>query len=498
MDNCKKNKFERLSNWLVGHIITVIILFCLVSFGIVCFIYLFKYPDHLRFFELLYFIPVIILFLIEILIILKSIHIKHYLVLWSVIFILKSIIIILCLNSPPQGDGGGIFNEALYLSQGGDFALDSSNYYYNCYWLMWTVYVEKIIIDVLGVGYGFFKTIGMLCLLGSGLIIYNIANRLFNERLAKIVFGIYVVFVPISLCVSQFSHQHLAFFLLLLSIYLMISEVWYKWALAGLTCGIMNGFRPWGILLLLTACIYFIYCIFKKKNKFLYRFLLLIIFFIVYKLTGMCINQILIISGYYDPQVLNDSMIWIKIDRGIDPEMNSFGKYAEKYAVSHAGTNAELISIRNELYKKHVIELLKSAAPYTYIANKMVRMFGEVDYWFENCFANKLSILQYPNRILYFFNWFQYIIVVIFAFVGKLRDKNDKVVNMLSIFTIGYFFAHIFIEAFSSYRLCIYPCLLMYAALGIDKMYIKYSSCFTAFTDYLHHNIHNRTSRLKH
>lgn len=466
----EKNKFIKLSNWLVHNSITAIILFCFLSFVIVSILYIYNHPEYLIPIELLYFIPVVILFVIEIIVVIKSLKIKHFLVLWSLVFVIKSIIIIFCLNSPPQGDGGEIFNEALYLSQGGEFPLDLSNGFYECNWLMWTVYVEKIIICFWNVGYEFFKVIGTVCLLGSGLIIYRIVGNIVSERITKIVFGLYVLFAPISLCVSHFSHQHVAFFLLMLSIYFITSESLYKWASAGLTCGLMNGFRPWGILIILTAGVYLVYCVFSKKNRIFHRILLFALFLVIYKLTEFLIDHILISSGYYDPQALNGSVLWIKIDRGIDPDMESFAKHVNKIILAKSGTNRELISMKNELYYSRVLELLKTATPYSYVVNKMIRMFGEVDYWFENCFANKLSVLEYPTRILYFFNWFQYVIAVVLAFIGSFRNKNDKVVNTLSIFTIGYFLAHFFIEAFSSYRLCVYPLILMYAAVGIDRV----------------------------
>ena len=471
--NKANSKFKKISDFIVNYSVYAIILFCFVSFVVVSVSYIINRPEYLQPVELLFFLPVIVLFVIETFLIIKSLHIKHFIFIWSLLFVLKSVLIILYLNSPPQGDGGGIFNEAMYLSKGGEFPLDPSNGYYNWYWLMWTVYIEKVLIDFLGVGYGFFKIIGMVCLLGSGLILFKIAKNLFSERISKISFGLYVLFSPIFLCVSHFSHQHLAFFFLMLSIYLLWSNTWYKWIIAGLTCGIMNGFRPWGILVVLSVLLYSIYCVFIEKKRFIARLLMFLSFIIVYYLTGVCINQFLIHIGYMDPQIVNNNtLFWLKIDSGIDPNVDSFRKNVEDIILSKSSTatNAELAEMKNELHKIRVFELLKTPTPYIYIANKMVRMFGEVDYWFENCFSDKLIILQYPYRLLYFLNWFQYIIVVIIAFIGKFNKREDKVVNILSIFTVGYFFAHVFIEAFSSYRLCIYPLLLIYAALGVNKI----------------------------
>ena len=286
MEKNISNRFEKISNWIIGHIISVMILFCCVSFIIVCFMHSFKHPEYLKPYELLYLLPVGIIFAVEIFFILKSSDHKYFIFIWSAVFILQSAIIILWLNSPPQGDGGGIFKEAVFLSQGGNFPFEHSNYFYNCYWLMWTVYVEKIIIDLFGVGYGFFKVMGTICLLGSGLILYRIVSISLNERSARIVFGLYVLFSPISLCVSYFSHQHIAFFLLILSIYLMWSKSWYRWALAGFTCGLMNGFRPWGMLLVLAVFVYFTYCVISKKCKFWQMLLLFTVFFVIYKVTG--------------------------------------------------------------------------------------------------------------------------------------------------------------------------------------------------------------------
>ena len=158
-------------------------------------------------------------------------------------------------------------------------------------------------------------------------------------------------------------------------------------------------------------------------------------------------------------------MMWIKVERGLDPDMDKYMIWGDIDREFHS--EAEV----SEFYKEHILQLIKTPKPYVYIVNKMIRMFGTVDYWFENCFGNKLAIYNYPYRLLYFFNWFQYIYIVAFACFGCFISKEDKLkMSILSIFIIGHILAHVFIEAFAAYRLCIYPLLLIYAVKGFDNI----------------------------
>ena len=86
-------------------------------------------------------------------------------------------------------------------------------------------------------------------------------------------------------------------------------------------------------------------------------------------------------------------MLLIKIIRGIDPDMNEFFTYANEVTKELDGE--DFTKAIRSVYIQHIYELLISPKAYLYVLNKMSRMFGEVDYWFENIYPGK-------NQDIYF------------------------------------------------------------------------------------------------
>ncbi len=473
------SKFNKVVDFVVNNMMFLILLFCGVSFIVCVAKYSIDYPNYLKPLELLWLIPVAALVFLIVLAIKYTIKLceKKYLLVWSVFFVIQSILFIVLYNSDPAGDGGGIYNEALRIYKENTFVLDETNYFFRCYWLMGTVCFDLLVMKLFGTSFLVFKCLSVLSLLGSGILLYEIVKKYTDKNVAKISLALFFTFIPLTLTVSCFFHQHIAFFLLMTVILLYEKLNVFKAVLVGVFVGCIEQFRPWGLLFLIAIlCLTFYNLIFKKedrKNKILSIVFLLIIF-IFYAITDEFFTRLMINAGYIvEASEAASNMLLIKIIRGIDPEMDSFFAYANSQVQNLHGE--DFTNGLHNIYIQRIKELLVSKNSYLYVLNKMSRMFGEVDYWFENIYPNKDSniYLSYPHRLIYFLNWFQYIIMLPLSIVGYIKYRKNHTFCLLTVMTIGYFLSHIFIEAFSSYRVCVYPVLIMYASYFINELLDK-------------------------
>lgn len=264
-------------------------------------------------------------------------------------------------------------------------------------------------------------------------------------------------FYPIIITCNQFTNQHLATLLILLSLYLINRATKQSILLAGAIVAILNVIRPMGIIINLAYIIWIIY--FYRQKKDLKRFVIsILLYFIPFYAVQKSIDFAFIELEYADTSISKPKIPYFKFDKGLTgyntPDLKPFEYNLEKY---------------NQWQKEKIINKIieNPQEVITFIANKMIRYLGLFDYKFENTYNHNSDIWQkYPIKFFYSFGWGQYVFLVLLAIIGFYKWSKKADLDIFQIFFLGIISVYIFIEAFTSYRYESYPFLILYASFG--------------------------------
>ncbi len=241
-------------------------------------------------------------------------------------------IVVLLIDSPIISDYRVMYDMASEISAGNLFAAADSHYM-----LVWGYQM----------GYTLFMTLIMMISHGALLIklvncvftalivlfIYLIAKELTNQKVARIVGILYMLF-PFPLFLNTIlSNQHISSFMFLLAVYLLISKkteamnVFLKFFLIGLCLAIGNIIRPEAIVFLGAIFLYFVFTTKKVEIKNTVKKLLTL--FITYLCITTLTSFILTSTGISPSGLDNTAPLW-KFTVGFNPENN--GEYSEPVA----------------------------------------------------------------------------------------------------------------------------------------------------------------------
>lgn len=451
---------------LIANVFTFgILLFILLAFIICLGVYIRSYPQIVSLFEFIWIIPTI--FIIYVII-----KLAQYLqeksekqIIFTVVSICTALYIILLLlyNTVPVSDYKAIWQAACEMAKGIFIdGQDKSKYMYYYNWQIGIAAFQSLLIRVFGENFLIFKILNIVLLNVTSILIYYITKDKINKKVACTSYILVSFFLAYLLTVSQFSNSHLALVLILIS-FILVEKNQYKLSvLAGITLGFTNIIRAIAIVAILAVVCYEIYLCIKNREviKTITNTLCILI---CYLLTINVFNSIFINLGYADGPVTVAKMPYFKYVKGLGGDQEIYEKLAS--------VNFDYDKF-NEMQKNDLNNLIKSPIQTSkFVANKMVRFMGVFDYKLENTFNHDEDILyRYPIKALYMMSWFQYIIYVVLAIIGYKKWMKKRNIDVYQIFFCGYIVAHIFVEAFSSYRYEAYPFIIIMAAYGVNEL----------------------------
>lgn len=442
-----------------------ILIFTLIAFSICLVVYIKLYPQIVYLLEFIWIIPTlfIIYLIIKLFKYLQNKSEKQIVFTVITISTILYIILILSYNTIPVSDYKNIWQAACEMAKGTFVGgLDKSNYMYFYNWQIGIAAFESLIVRVFGENFLVFKILNIILLNVTSFLIYYIVKNKVNKKVASISYILTSLFLAYLLTVSQFTNSHLALVLILIA-FILIEKNKYKLSiLAGIALGFTNVVRAIAIVAILAIICYEVYLSIKNREviKPIINTLCVLLF---YSITINIFNNVFIKVGYADGPISVAKMPYFKYVKGLGGDQDVYYKLK--------GVNFDYDKF-NELQKKDLENLINQPIQTSiFVTNKMVRFMGIFDYKLEHTFNHDQDILySYPVKALYMMSWFQYIIYIVFAIIGYKKWRKEKDIDVYQIFFCGYILAHVFVEAFSSYRYEAYPFIIIMASYGVNEL----------------------------
>ena len=356
------------------------------------------------------------------------------------------------------------------------------------YFQKWTYqlgfsFYESIVIFIFGESPRALKFLNILYSVGTVLVVYLAASKLFNELSGRMAGLISAFYIPSIVMCSVLTNQHLSTFFYFLALYLVIHSGFskkYRWITIGLLIGLGNIIRPLGSIVLLAILVYVVIVFLLKGNKEIYltygkKFIgIIAVYFVIQKVVSLMIMGI----GITDETLANKDSLY-KFVVGFNHETQ--GKYSEEDRVYL--DQFSLWDERNEKAKELIQERTSDkGAIVTLLKNKFAYMWGDYDSsidWSLNGLSPSPEFVDF----LYKGERVTYLLTLTFCFIGSLyilfwKPQLDSDYLLMLIFLLGYAAAHLFIEVQTRYRFDLLPAFMILQGYGVYLVTTKLKNRF--------------------
>ena len=214
----------------------------------------------------------------------------------------------------------------------GDYGFMESAYFQKWTYQLGFSFYESIVIFIFGESPRALKFLNILYSVGTVVVVYLTATKLFNELSGRIAGLIFALYIPSILMSSVLTNQHLSTFLYFLALYFVINSGFskkYRWITIGLLIGLGNIIRPLGSIVLLAILVYVVIVFLLKGNKEIYltyakKFIGIIA---VYLVVQNLVSMMMIGIGITDETLKNKDSLY-KFVVGFNQETG--GKYSKE------------------------------------------------------------------------------------------------------------------------------------------------------------------------
>lgn len=468
------NGFDSFIKKFLNFLVIAIFVFSIVSVPICMAVYMNGYSEIFSIRELVWVFPAIIysavVFLIG-----KLLQNKKDTVLILSMLLIEAVYVtflLLFYDTKPCSDYRAIWEAAVEMSRGSfTDGLKGGSYMYIYNWQLGIAAFESVFIKIFGESFFALKIFSAVITAINNFLLYKCCCIKFNRKVGVYSYVIATMFIPWMLSVPQFTNHHIGFTLLLLSLLLIDKDKWYTYMAAGVLIGLWNVLRPMGVILVIAAFCMVVYNIIKNHNRKavignLSKFVALFLAFVVV-VAGF--NILFIKLGYTDISLSSSRIPYFKLQKGL---------YGYNYPFDDYNKFGDIV-LYNDAMKQELTEKVKTnpIGICTFVAEKMVRYCGMLDYQFEMTFDHNSEVwTQYPVKAFYSTSWFFYAFALIIAVSAFIKKRKENNVDIFTIFFIGNTLVYLFIEAFSSYRFESYLFIIMFMAVGFSMIGDKISN----------------------
>lgn len=364
---------------------------------------------------------------------------------------------------------------SILLDAASSFSLGDFSFQYTDYFSLWGyqtgfVIYEGIILKLFGNVF-VLKFLNILYSSSLCIIIYYFARQLCNEKSAKLVSLLYMIF-PFSIYLNTvLANHHIATFLTYIGIFFLLREERKisNYIIAGILISLGNIMRPEGIIVVVTLILYEIFRLKKDKVKVVMKHFA--IFILVYLLIGMASSLIITKTGINSEGLNNNDTLW-KFVLGLN--YDSCGYYDEDDLIYLNDKEAELEVIKErilvgplQLSQLMVCKIdnfwLQSdiaTENETYL-DKTVSIMG-----YDVKFVDLEELFMGFNSILYLFSLFACLFGIIYNYKYILKSKALFFVILMMV-TFG---VYLLIEIQPRYAYFIQVTIFILAAYGYSKL----------------------------
>ena len=361
-----------------------------------------------------------------------KIKIKNHLIFIFSLSLIIRIITIILLKVPVLDDYKTMLDAALSINNNDLSFLNDFYFKTFSYQLGFTIY-ESILLKIIN-SITFLQVINSLITSLIVVMIYLIGKTISNEKSARVVSLLYLLY-PYQLYLnSVLTNQHLSILLVLVAIYLILTKKELKYyILSGLLLGLANIIRPDGIIIIISLIIYLL--TFIKEKDFKLKLKQLSIIIITYLIITTSITNIIKIN--YNSNLKNNSPLW-KFYCGLNIKYNGMYNEYDQNIFFKSNNQKELLMSRIKTdYKKYPILFVKK----------------EVIEWSRTNFYIESNMPKLTYKIFEILN-LTIVLLVLLMFILELyksiNKKNDKAL-LLKIILLIYFISYLFIEVSPRY-----------------------------------------------
>lgn len=303
------------------------------------------------------------------------------------------------------------------------------------------------------------------------LFVYKLSRRISDEKSARVVSILYMVFPFYLFLNTVLVNSHLATLLMYLGILFLIKkEKSFKdYVIAGLLIALGNIIRPEGIIVVLTLLVYEFFLF--DKSKLLNTLVRISSFLIIYFSIGFISSFLVIKSGVNPSGLENKDLLW-KFILGFNYE--TCGYYNDddsKYQVDRE-TEINIIKERALGDLSRTGSLMLCKIDHFWLESGLELETGSFNDKSMNVFGINIKFSDISNEAMSFNKDINIFILFMFLLgIVVNRKKISNEVLFLLIMTVITFFVFLFIEIQPRYMYFIHVSLFILASLGIKSIY---------------------------
>lgn len=303
------------------------------------------------------------------------------------------------------------------------------------------------------------------------LFVYKLSRRISDEKSARVVSILYMVFPFYLFLNTVLVNSHLATLLMYLGILFLIKkEKSFKdCVIAGLLIALGNIIRPEGIIVVLTLLVYEFFLF--DKSKLLNTLVRISSFLIIYFSIGFISSFLVIKSGVNPSGLENKDPLW-KFILGFNYE--TCGYYNDddsKYQVDRE-TEINIIKERALGDLSRTGSLMLCKIDHFWLESGLELETGSFNDKSMNVFGINIKFSDISNEAMSFNKDINIFILFMFLLgIVVNRKKISNEVLFLLIMTVITFFVFLFIEIQPRYMYFIHVSLFILASLGIKSIY---------------------------
>ncbi|MCC3376828.1 glycosyltransferase family 39 protein [Cohnella sp. REN36] len=397
---------------------------------------------------------------------------RQYLALLAALGFGLRLVWVLWIDTPPASDFAFMHAAALNAAHG-DFSFGADEYFRGwVYQLGFTMY-EALVIKLFGGSLLVLKLLNVLYGVGTSLLVYAIAGKLFNEFSARAAGLLYACYIPHVLMSSVLTNQHLSIFLYLLGCWLLLNRglaAKWRWIGIGLAFGLGHIIRPLGPIFLIGFALYVL--IFELIPAFRLRarppIAKAIGVFAAFYLVQLVVSYALIAGGVTTYKLSNREPYWkfmVGLNAATDGNWSvEDAKLAARYPLGPERDEAELAVVKERLADKGEVAAL--------MARKLVLLWGGAD----SATMWSLGEMGKPELSRLLDRWERSMYVTLSAFglvslIALLRRGGGREPILPLLLWLGYAAVHLAIEVQTRYRLDFMPVLILLQSYGIYVLY---------------------------
>ncbi|MCD9022862.1 ArnT family glycosyltransferase [Cohnella silvisoli] len=388
----------------------------------------------------------------------------------SLAFLIR-IVWILWIQTPPASDFLYMHTAAKSAALG-DFSFADTEYFTSwVYQLGFTLY-EALIIKLFGSSLFILKFMNVVFSVGTTVIVYFTAARMFNEFCGRIASLAYALYIPNIIMCSVLTNQHLSTLLFMLGCLFLIKgwDSKYRWIYIGLSFGIANIIRPLGSVFIIGLILFFLIHQLRTYSKpQAWKIIakvagVVAIFYLVQSLVSYAI-----LSADITKYPLSNREPYWKFMVGLNAKTDGAwsmedARYVLQFELGEERNRAELEVIKERLADKPELAAL--------MTRKLVSLWGSGD-------ASTSWSLQEMNKpdlsvTLNKIERMMYIVMSAFGVLSLLalyRMKQTHESHLYVILLLAYATVHLVIEIQTRYRLDLMPAFIQLQSYGVYKMY---------------------------